>query len=305
MKGIDLWCVSHCLSNYQQPQAGSAVDLCRLVCRCGPQSSAVPEVGDWHHGHHGITPLFFVFSEIFSGSFVNYLGFCWVGVGIDSKKSVYSVYARQCFLCFWHTWVLQLQVNGRQVALKSSFVCFFFWAFYHPKFKNGMFQNNLLYLLGIFVQAVMRRKALGYYHNCIKSYVIYPFLLFQRIIRVFLKRLGNGSIYQLWPKVICHHFLLRLRKVKVAVLQLLRELLQSSQELCPRQTGLWMPILHPTTGWSLWWSWWWLKGFFFKNLVVESFNGFNGCFLEIDLGKLRLNLESRLPRVTRLVWYGS
>lgn len=30
-------------------------------------------------------------------------------------------------------------------------------------------------------------------------------------------------------------------KVKVAVLQLLRELLQSSQELCPRQTGLWMP----------------------------------------------------------------
>lgn len=60
-----------------------------------------------------------------------------------------------------------------------------------------MFQNNLLYLLGIFVQAVMRRKALGYYHNCIKSYVIYPFLLFQRIIRVFLKRLGNGSIYQL------------------------------------------------------------------------------------------------------------
>lgn len=44
-----------------------------------------------------------------------------------------------------------------------------------------------------------------------------------------------------------------------------------------------------------------VERFFFKNLVVESFNGFNGCFLEIDLGKLRLNLESRLPRVTRLV----
>ena len=38
------------------------------------------------------------------------------------------------------------------------------------------------------------------------------------------------------------------RKVKVAVLQLLRELLQSSQELCPRQTGLWMPMLDITRG---------------------------------------------------------
>ena len=64
-----------------------------------------------------------------------------------------------------------------------------------------MFQNNLLYLLGFsFVQAVMRRKALGYYHNYIKSYVIYRFLLFQRVIRVFLKRLGNGSIW-VFPKI--------------------------------------------------------------------------------------------------------
>ena len=51
--------------------------------------------------------------------------------------------ARQCFLCFWHTWVLRLQVNGRQVALKSSFVCFFFWAFYHPKLENGPKQSAL------------------------------------------------------------------------------------------------------------------------------------------------------------------
>ena len=90
MKGIDLWCVSHCLSNYQQPQAGSAVDLCRLVCRCGPQSSAVPEVGDFHHGHHGkITPFFCCcfFSRFSVGALWVFVGFCWVGVGIDSKKS--------------------------------------------------------------------------------------------------------------------------------------------------------------------------------------------------------------------------
>lgn len=88
-------------------------------------------------------------------------------------------------------------METRQVGLESSFVCFFFLSFLSSQIRERDVPKQSAYLLGIFVQAVMRRKALGYYHNCKKSYVIYRFLLFQRIIRVFLKRLGNGSIYQL------------------------------------------------------------------------------------------------------------
>ena len=138
----------------------------------------MPEVGRNHRITESRHEFSFLESQV---RFVNYL-FFWVGIdsknqNVVAKEGRKILGTRQCFPYFWHTWVLQLQANGRQVAINH--LCVFSEPLAKlqlsiiPDLRTGCSKTICLFAWDFCASShAPRAVALRHYHSRKKSYTI-------------------------------------------------------------------------------------------------------------------------------------